>query len=82
LGVPVVVTNSIGMKFALIPPGEFMRRSPKEENDEEIETRNMFGMPFPGWKPPLAKREPQQHRVRITRWKPLVERIVRSSFGG
>jgi formylglycine-generating enzyme required for sulfatase activity len=30
LGVPVETTNSIGMKFAVIPPGEFMRRMGKE----------------------------------------------------
>ena len=28
LGVPVELTNSIGMKFVLIPPGEFMMGSP------------------------------------------------------
>jgi formylglycine-generating enzyme required for sulfatase activity len=31
LGVPVEYTNSIGMKFMLIPPGEFMMGSPKSE---------------------------------------------------
>ena len=30
LGVPVVQTNSIGMKLSLIPPGEFIIGSPKE----------------------------------------------------
>jgi formylglycine-generating enzyme required for sulfatase activity len=40
LGVPVATTNSIGMKFVVIPPGEFMMGSPKGEpahrNDETL----------------------------------------------
>jgi formylglycine-generating enzyme required for sulfatase activity len=32
LGVPVETTNSIGMKFVVIPPGEFMMGSPKGES--------------------------------------------------
>ena len=31
LGVPVETTNSIGMKFVVIPPGEFMMGSPEDE---------------------------------------------------
>jgi len=31
LGVPVEITNSIGMKFVLIPPGQFMMGSPESE---------------------------------------------------
>jgi formylglycine-generating enzyme required for sulfatase activity len=33
LGVPVTVTNSIGMKLVLIPPGEFLMGSPMSESD-------------------------------------------------
>jgi len=33
LGVPVEMTNSIGMKLVLIPPGEFMMGSSAEERD-------------------------------------------------
>ncbi|MCX7385045.1 MAG: SUMF1/EgtB/PvdO family nonheme iron enzyme [Planctomycetales bacterium] len=33
LGVPVVSTNSIGMKMVLIPPGEFMMGSPESERE-------------------------------------------------
>ena len=36
LAVPVEVTNSIGMKLALIPPGEFMMGSPEELIEEEL----------------------------------------------
>ncbi len=35
LGAPVEITSSIGMKFTLIPPGEFLMGSPKELIDEE-----------------------------------------------
>lgn len=34
LGVPVVFTNSMGMKFQLIPPGEFMMGTPALPNGE------------------------------------------------
>ena len=37
LGVPVEQTNSIGMKFVLIPPGEFDMGSTDEEIAAEIE---------------------------------------------
>ena len=36
LRVPVVQTNSIGMKLVLIPPGEFQMGSPKELIEEEL----------------------------------------------
>ena len=36
LGVPVEITNSIGMKLVLIPPGEFEMGSPKELIEEEL----------------------------------------------
>ena len=38
LGVPVELTNSIGMKLVLIPPGEFTMGSPKELIEEELKT--------------------------------------------
>ena len=36
LGVPVEYTNSLGMKFRLIPPGEFLMGSTKEEIEEAL----------------------------------------------
>ena len=37
LGVPVELTNSIGMKFVVIPPGEFTMGSPAEiTQDDEV----------------------------------------------
>ena len=38
LGMPVEITNSIGMKLVLIPPGEFMMGSSKELIEEELKT--------------------------------------------
>jgi formylglycine-generating enzyme required for sulfatase activity/serine/threonine protein kinase len=35
--VPVEITNSIGMKLVLIPPGEFMMGSPSSESQAELE---------------------------------------------
>jgi serine/threonine protein kinase len=35
-GVPVEWTNSLGMKFRLIPPGEFLMGSPRQEIDDAI----------------------------------------------
>ncbi|MDA0833293.1 MAG: SUMF1/EgtB/PvdO family nonheme iron enzyme [Planctomycetota bacterium] len=36
LGVPIEYTNSIGMKFILVPPGEFMMGSSAEQIEEAI----------------------------------------------
>ena len=50
LGVPVVETNSIGMKMVLIPPGEFMMGSPDSdsdaEDDEKPQHRVKISKPF------------------------------------
>jgi formylglycine-generating enzyme required for sulfatase activity len=62
LGVSVEITNSIGMKLALIPPGEFMMGSPKDLIEEELKAPGIgdwykVGLPYEG----------PQHRVRITK---------------
>ena len=62
LGVPVEITNSIGMKLVLIPPGEFMMGSPKELIEEELKAHGddqWYKEHLPG--------EGPQHRVRITK---------------
>ncbi len=49
LGAPVQITNSIGMKFNLIPPGEFTMGSPASEpgrRDEETQHRVEITKPF------------------------------------
>ena len=52
------ITNSIGMKFKLIPAGEFMMGS-GDATDELIKV-------FPGTKPEWFESERPKHRVRIT----------------
>jgi formylglycine-generating enzyme required for sulfatase activity/serine/threonine protein kinase len=68
LGVPVEVTNSIGMKFVLIPPGEFLMGSTPEEiqqvladarKAEPTNTNRMFVNQIPA--------EGPLHRVRLSR---------------
>ena len=61
LGVPVGITNSIGMKLVLIPPGEFMMGSPKKliEAEPNAHGGGWYGSYLPG--------EGPRHRVRITR---------------
>lgn len=49
LGTPVQITNSIGMKLNLIPPGEFVMGSPKSEPgrwDDETQHRVKITKPF------------------------------------
>jgi len=49
LGIPVQITNSIGMKLNLIPPGEFMMGSPPSEKyrlDIETQHRVKITKPF------------------------------------
>jgi len=60
LGVPVEITNGIGMKLALIPAGEFMMGTSKEEVDRLAKL-------CPWIKRELHKRECPPHRVRITK---------------
>jgi formylglycine-generating enzyme required for sulfatase activity len=65
LKVPVEMTNPIGLKLVLIPPGEFAMGSTKEEvnnlRQEAMQQKapNEFFRAIPG--------EAPQHRVRITR---------------
>ena len=62
LGVPVVQTNSIGMKLALIPPGKFDMGSPKELIEEEMRLHR-----DDSWYVDRLPGEGPQHRVRITK---------------
>jgi serine/threonine protein kinase/formylglycine-generating enzyme required for sulfatase activity len=60
LDVPVEITNSVGMKLVLIPPGEFQMGSPKEIIDEELKAT--AGDQWTG----LLPAEGPRHHVRIT----------------
>ncbi|MGA2621848.1 MAG: SUMF1/EgtB/PvdO family nonheme iron enzyme, partial [Thermoguttaceae bacterium] len=62
LGVPVEITNSIGMKLVLIPPGEFEMGSPKELIEEQLKARA-----GDQWWVPRLPGEGPRHRVRITK---------------
>jgi len=65
LKVPVLWTNSIGMRFALIPPGEFDMGSTEEE---VARVREESKVPkVPGAAPGRLPSEAPKHRVRITR---------------
>ncbi|MDZ7615416.1 MAG: formylglycine-generating enzyme family protein, partial [Patescibacteria group bacterium] len=64
LGVPVEWTNSIGMKFVLIPPGEFHMGSPENEGERSTEkTRSDGALHANNGR---NRSETPQHRVRIT----------------
>jgi serine/threonine protein kinase len=61
LGVPVEVTNSIGMKFRIIPPGEFLMGCTDQEHAELAGTeseKDRF--------PTIYSQERPQHQVSIT----------------
>ena len=58
---PVQLTNSIGMKLVLIPPGEFLMGSPKELIDEQLKTVDVWYRSY------FLAGEMPQHRVRITK---------------
>ncbi len=61
LGVPAEITNSIGMKLVLIPPGEFEMGSPKELIEEQLPAHA-----GDTWYTDHIKGEGPRHRVRIT----------------
>jgi len=65
LKVPVIQTNSIGMKLVLIPPGEFGMGSTEEEVQQlltQAKERNR-----PEWALHRIRGEAPKHRVKITR---------------
>jgi len=61
LSIPVEMTNSIGMKMILIPPGEFQMGSPQEEIDQLVTASTEEG-----WQRYVRSQGPR-HRVRLTR---------------
>ena len=62
LRLPVEITNSIGMKFTLIPAGEFLMGS--RETSKQL---NTAFAPYGAKKPVWIKNVPPSRRVRITR---------------
>ena len=65
LGVPVEMTNSIGMKFVLIPPGEFDMGSTEAEVAKLLEEAKATKQP--SWYIERLPAEAPKHRVRITK---------------
>lgn len=65
LGVPVELTNSIGMKFMLIPPGEFDMGSTEAEVAKLLEQART--QESPEWYVQHLSAEPPKHRVRIAK---------------
>jgi formylglycine-generating enzyme required for sulfatase activity/Tol biopolymer transport system component len=61
LGVPVVYTNSIGMKFRLIPPGEFLMGSTVAEIDSTLNQGGLLQYIRDG-----IQSEAPQHKVILT----------------
>lgn len=60
----VVHENSIGIKFALIPPGEFMMGSTPAEIDQLLKAASSKGH-FDFWKPRIIGQAPR-HKVKIS----------------
>jgi len=65
LGVPVELENSIGMKFVLIPPGEFDMGSTDEEVASLLQEAKATKQP--GYYIGRLPSEAPEHRVRITK---------------
>ncbi|NUQ65738.1 MAG: protein kinase [Pirellulales bacterium] len=65
LGVPVEVTNSIGMKLVLIPPGEFEMGSTPEDIAFALQEGKKAKLPE--WYFEGVQNEAPRHRVKITK---------------
>ena len=69
LDVPIEYTNSIGMKFVLIPPGEFTMGSPPAEIEAHLkevsDAKNQPAYYFKQWQERIQSAAPQ-HKVVLT----------------
>jgi formylglycine-generating enzyme required for sulfatase activity len=79
LGIPVEWTNSIGMRFRLIPPGEFEMGSTQEEVDQLLADAQELAEPQ--WYIDRLPAEVPRHRVRISQPRFLaVHEVTVSQF--
>ena len=62
---PVEITNTIGMRFRLIPPGEFLMGSTPEEIEAELQRPGLF-LHLHFWRTPIESEGPQ-HKVVLTK---------------
>ncbi len=65
LGVPVEYTNSIGMKFRLIPPGEFLMGSTPDEVQTSIKSIQQVAPSDVDWQKYVQSESPQ-HKVLLS----------------
>lgn len=75
LKVPVEWENSIGMKFRLIPPGEYLRGSSAEEIAGAMNAR-----PDDGWKTVVQGEGPQHQVILIHPWYLSVFETTQENF--
>jgi formylglycine-generating enzyme required for sulfatase activity len=65
LSLPVEFTNTIGMRFRLIPPGEFLMGSTLEEIEAELKRSDLI-QHLHFWRTPIESEGPQ-HKVVLTK---------------
>eukprot|EP00913_Durusdinium_trenchii_P028382 g26610.t1 len=80
LGVPVEITNSIGMKFRVIPPGEFLMGSSKEEIANLL--KDAKEQKFPASAVDRIFLEGPQHKVTLSKSMAIsIHEVTRGQFG-
>ncbi|MFO1041724.1 MAG: SUMF1/EgtB/PvdO family nonheme iron enzyme [Planctomycetaceae bacterium] len=67
LGVPVEYTNGIGMKFRLIPPGEFLMGSGNEHVQQGLDWINQARLSADAFERSRIQEEGPQHSVKISK---------------
>ncbi|MBS0201364.1 MAG: SUMF1/EgtB/PvdO family nonheme iron enzyme [Planctomycetes bacterium] len=67
LGTTVQTTNCLGLKLILIPPGEFLMGSTKDEIAAELKGLEAARVPASAFEWPRVAEEGPQHPVRVTR---------------
>ena len=67
LRLPVEVVNSIGMRFVLIPPGEFNMGITAEDSKRELDEAARSILPVEGYYASRIPTEMPQHRVKISK---------------
>jgi serine/threonine protein kinase len=66
LGVPIERTNSLGMKFRLIPPGEFLMGSTEDDVAQVLRELGLDGGSYNGIEPDFFTSQAPLHRTTLT----------------